>query len=237
MKFIKALCLGLVITALMGIGNAFAAEKDIIAVTGTAFSEVKPNMATVSMRVEAKGKDSPQVREALALQIAKVQQALAFAGVTEDKVKTGQYNITANVIHRRNGERQTTGYRGNCTFTAQVEEINKIGTVVDRIGNIADVQVNSVNFGLLHREEMERNLLAKATENAKDKATIVATAGGRTLGNLISADIDSQGGSNINLAYATNDMARSSGSKMTSTQLSPGTIKLTAYVRTQWLLQ
>ena len=55
MKLIKTLCLGLVITALLGMGNAFADEKNVIAVTGTAFSEVKPDMATVNMRVEAKG--------------------------------------------------------------------------------------------------------------------------------------------------------------------------------------
>jgi len=237
MKLIKTLCLGLVITALLGMGNAFADGKNVIAVTGTAFSEVKPDMATVNMRVEAKGETSPEVREALAAKIAKVQQALAFAGVNGDKVKTGQYNITSNVIYRRNGQRQTIGYKGNCTFTAQVEEIDKIGTVVDRLGNISQVQITSVNYGLLHREEIERKLLAQATANAKEKASIVATAGGRTLGSLISADIDSQGGSRVNMTYAVNDLARSGGAKMTSTQLSPGTMKLTAYVRTQWSLQ
>ena len=236
MKFIKTICLGLVLTAFLGMGTALAAEKNVISVTGTAFATVKPDMATVNIRVEARGKTSPEVREALAVQIAKIQQAVAFAGVTEDKIKTGQYNITSNVIHRKNGQAQTIGYRGSCTLTAQVEEINKIGTVVDRIGSINEVQITSVNFGLLHREEMERKLLAQATENAKEKAAIVANAGGRTLGSLLSADIDSQGGDRVELAYAANDMLRTR-TQMTSTQLSPGTTKLTANVNTQWSLE
>ncbi len=236
MKFFKTICLGLVISALLGMGTIFAADKNVIVVTGTAFATVKPDMATVNMRIEARGKTSSEVREALAVQIAKVQQAVAFAGVTEDKIKTGQYSIVNNVIHRRNGQSQTIGYRGTCTFTAQVEEINKIGTVVDRIGRLNEVQITGINFGLLHQEEMERNLLAQATANAKEKAAIVANAGGRTLGALLSADIDSQGGNRVNLAYAVNDAARSEGAKMTSTQLSPGTMKLTAHVNTQWSL-
>lgn len=235
MKLWKALGLTLAVTALLGFGTAAAADDNVITVTGTAISTVKPDMATVNMRVEAKGKTSPLVREALAVQIAKVQQALAFAGVTEDKIKTDQYNIVNDIIRRRNGQIQTVGYKGHCSFTARVEEIDKIGTVVDRIGQLADVQITSVDFGLLHREEMERQLLAKATENAKEKANIVATAGDRTLGGLLSADINSQGGARVSLAYA-RAAEMNEDTKMTSTQLSPGTLQLTAYVNTKWRL-
>ena len=235
MKIWKSLCLCLAVTALLGFNTVQAAEKNVITVTGTAFAIVKPDMATVNMRIAAKGKTTEGVREALAVDIAKVQQALAFAGVTEDKIKTGQYNIVNDIIHRKNGQSQTIGYKGNCSFTAQVEQIDKIGTVVDRIGNLTNIQITGVTFGLLHREAMEQNLLTAATENAKEKATLVANAGGRTLGSLLSADLGSEGGTPVLMAYEANgDLHRSA--KFTSTQLAPGTIKLSARVSTQWSL-
>ena len=78
---------------------------------------------------------------------------------------------------------------------------------------------------------MQRQLLSAAVENARDKAAVVANAGSRSLGNMLSADVNSVGGAAIVASGANKLRASAMADEAASTELMPGKIKLNARVQ------
>ena len=78
---------------------------------------------------------------------------------------------------------------------------------------------------------MQRQLLSAAVENARDKAAVVANVGSRSLGNMLSADVNSVGGAAIVASGANKLRASAMADEAASTELMPGKIKLNARVQ------
>ena len=75
---------------------------------------------------------------------------------------------------------------------------------------------------------MQRQLLAAAVDNARAKAAIVANAGGRNLGEMLSADISDYNGETM-VAAGTNYKRSLAADVAAPTQLMPGTLKTVSY--------
>ena len=71
------------------------------------------------------------------------------------------------------------------------ESAGKLGTVIDKISGAGVDTINNVSFSVSNKSLYRNQLLAQAVENARQQAAVVANAGGRTLGKLLSASISS----------------------------------------------
>jgi uncharacterized protein YggE len=227
MKILKYAVLALSCFLFFSAGQVtYAAPKDTISVTGTAVTDVQPDMAYVHMSLESRGETASEARQLMADKIDTLKRVLLGQQITTDNIKTSGYNLGPRYEYERN-KRVQKGFISNVDIIVKVKELDKLSAVVDRSITKSTATVNSVDFGLQDKNVIEQSLLDDAVNNGRAKAAVVANAGGRTLGNLQSADINNAGGeARVQMPQATLAMmkANADAAAPTPTEFSAGTI-------------
>jgi len=231
-KFITTLALASIF--LLGQGQAaLAAERNTISVQGSAVTTVKPDLAYVAMNIELKEKTAEATREKLAAKLEELRRTMLILSIDSEEVKTTYYGLAPYTYATKNGMK-TDGFVGRTGLSVKVKDLNKLGQVIDRVVGLGEVNIQGVSFDLQNRNLIEKRLLSEAVANAQEKAQMVANAGGRSLGSLVSADITAMGANRVNLDNAVLAMAKMSDELRTNTELNPGNITVTARVGTVW---
>lgn len=169
-----------------------------ISITGTAFSECKPDRVILYLKIIGKNLESAQkARDEAAVIIDKVMTSLRKLGIPEENIGTTGYNLEAKYeweydehnVHKK----VFKGYIATVTIKITLKEgdFDKAGKVVDASVN-SGAFVDSINFELSKekRDEIKLQLLAEAAKNAKLKAEIIVNALGYKLGNVKSVSVD-----------------------------------------------
>ena len=132
----------------------------------------------------------------------------------------------------RNGVRTADKYVLDSSIKVTVKDLDKLSQVIDNVVEAGATNISNITYALSTQNIIQRQLLATAVENAHDKAAVVANAGSRTLGNMLSADINSFDGGTI-VAYGANKLRSTTNlaEDGVATKLSPGKIKLNARVQ------
>lgn len=226
MHLTRKICLLVLALSLcfFGASAVGAEEMNVVTVTGSAVTEVAPNMAWLYADVEQVSPTAAEAREGVAAKLQNLKTVLLGQAIAQENVKTTGYNLTP--IYSYNGsKRKQNGFRAVSSLKIKIENLDKLTAVLDKSVTKAGATISRVEFGLSDRNLWEQRLLQEAVTNARNKADLVATAGGRTLGVMVRANIQSSGGESrlvMNqpmLARQMNDSGAATG-----TELSPGTI-------------
>lgn len=216
-------------------GDAMAAEANTISVRGIAKQEVAPDMAYLTLGISVKGDTAESVRTQVAEASQKVRRALLGMAISENNIQSSSYNLYPD-YENVNGKNKQKGYALNTTLRIKVDDLKKLGDIIDKTVQEGVTNVNQVSFALSEESNVQRQLLAAAVDNARAKAAIVANAGGRNLGEmLISADISDYNGETM-VAAGTNYKRSLAADVAAPTQLMPGTLKIDASVEVTFKL-
>lgn len=204
-----------------------------ISVTGSAETEVAPDMATIRGSLQAKAATPENARELLAKKIKSLRNAMYMQNLNKETLVTTNYVLYPEYSYN-NGKSKLEAYSARADFNITVNNLNNLSNILDKaIAN--DFQVDAVNFSLKDKTGLEAGLLAQAVKDARMRAQIVANAGDRSLGKLHSADLGN------NHSYSTRPMARAAymsspnkESMDTSTHLNPGLLTLKVNVNVQF---
>lgn len=216
-------------------GDAMAAEANTISVRGIAKQEVAPDMAYLTLGISVKGGDTAEsVRTQVAEASQKVRRALLGMAISENNIQSSSYNLYPD-YENVNGKNKQKGYALNTTLRIKVDDLKKLGDIIDKTVQEGVTNVNQVSFALSEESNVHRQLLAAAVDNARAKAAIVANAGGRNLGEMLSADISDYNGETM-VAAGTNYKRSLAADVAAPTQLMPGTLKIDASVEVTFKL-
>lgn len=195
MKKLKTLAAAALIAAslLSAQGKVLAAEANTISVRGVANQEVAPDMAYVSIGINVTADTAEAARDKAAEASQKVRRALLGLAIPENNIQSSSYNLYPD-YDNSSGKSKQKGYSLDTNLRIKVEDIKKLGDVIDKTVQEGITNVSQINFGLSESSSVQRQLLAAAVDNARTKAAIVANAGGRSLGEMLSADISDYGG-------------------------------------------
>lgn len=195
MKKLKTLAAAALIAAslLSAQGKVLAAEANTISVRGVANQEVAPDMAYVSIGINVTADTAEAARDKAAEASQNVRRALLGLAIPENNIQSSSYNLYPN-YDNSSGKSKQKGYSLDTNLRIKVEDIKKLGDVIDKTVQEGITNVSQINFGLSESSSVQRQLLAAAVDNARTKAAIVANAGGRSLGEMLSADISDYGG-------------------------------------------
>ena len=213
-------------------GQVSAAEReyDIVRANGSVTREVAPDTAFVNVGVTTQGKTAEEARNANAEIVNNVIVSLANMGISKEDVKTVGYNLYPEYSDAAKGKRIITGYSMNYSLNVKVENLDKIGAVIDQMFADGANTFNGVTFTVSNRKELEREMLALAVKNAEEKAGIVASAGGRTLGKLVAANVGSVGGMDYSDSNYETIALYKSAAGSAPTKIMAGNLKVSADV-------
>jgi uncharacterized protein YggE len=154
-----------------------AAATDTVSVTGTGVVTAVPDRAEISAGVETR---APTAKAALSANGAAMQKVIAALRANGGKDVTTQ-TVSLSTAFDQNG--QPNGFVASNVASAE--------TTLDGAGALIDAAVaagaNTIYGPSLSRsdaDELYRQALAKAVDDAKERAAVLAKAAGRSLGGV-----------------------------------------------------
>lgn len=231
-KFTSVLAAALLVFSVAGTNLAAAAEPNTIAVSGMAEQEVAPDMAYIDVGINVRADDAETARTQEAQIASQIRRALLGLAITGNDLQNTSYYLYQEYKVDRNGVRTADKYVLDSSIKVTVKDLDKLSQVIDNVVDAGATNISNITYALSTQNIIQRQLLATAVENARDKAAVVANAGSRTLGNMLSADINSFDGGTI-VAYGANKLRSTTNlaEDGVATKLSPGKIKLNARVQ------
>lgn len=236
---LKRLCLALLVVCLTMLGGvgALAAENDgnRVTVSANAVMEVAPDTAYLYFTVEGRGAKADDAVGQAANKMEAVRRSLLGLNIVGESVSTTNYSMDRSY----DSKGRPDGYVVSNSVRVKVTDVSKVGDVIDRISGAGVDHISNVSFTVSNKEVYSSQLLAKAVENGRQQAAVVANAGGRTLGTLLAATIYNVSGFERNIANAGNMLLKDSADMAASeaTRIETQNIKLTASVQTIFSLQ
>ena len=157
-------------------------------VGGSGLVVVVPDLALLSMGVEARATTVAEARSDAAIAMSAIMDVLTGSGIEEKDIRTQFFNIqteyTWNDIERK---QELTGYRVTNSITVKVRDLENVGTLVDQVseagGDLA--RINSISFTTENPAQYAAQARQAAVEDALAKAQQFATLTGVTLGKLL----------------------------------------------------
>lgn len=231
-KFTSVLAAALLVFSVAGTNLAAAAEPNTIAVSGMAEQEVAPDMAYIDVGINVRADDAETARTQEAQIASQIRRALLGLAITDNDLQNTSYYLYQEYKVDRNGVRTADKYVLDSSIKVTVKDLDKLSQVIDNVVEAGATNISNITYALSTQNIIQRQLLATAVENARDKAAVVANAGSRTLGNMLSADINSFDGGTI-VAYGANKLRSTTNlaEDGVATKLSPGKIKLNVRVQ------
>ena len=194
MSKLKQMLCTLLTVCLLAIGSAsaMAAQPDVpsISVSANATLEVAPDTAVISFDVNGRGRTAAEATNAAASKMDNVQRNLLGCNILGSDITTTSYTLYPDTDIKG----KITGYTASNSVRIKLKDIAKLGPVIDKISAAGVDTINNISFSASNRELYRNRLLAQAVENARQQAAVVANAGGRTLGKLLSANISTYSG-------------------------------------------
>ena len=236
-KFTSMLAAALLVFSVAGTNLADAAEPNTIAVGGMAEQEVAPDMAYVDLSITVRANDAETARAEEAKIAQQIRRSLLGLAITDNDLQNTGYYMYQEYKVDRDGKRTAGQYVLNSSVKVTVRDLDKLSQVIDNTVKAGVTNIDSVSYALSTQNIVQRQLLAAAVENAREKAAVVASAGSRTLGSMLSADINGFTGGTV-VAAGSNKLRSAAvmADGAEATELAPGKIKLNARVQVVFAL-
>ena len=171
-------------------------ESGKIHVTGSGSVVAEPDIATLQLGVSVEKKTVAEAREAAAVAMTAVIDALKANGIAENDIQTERFSIYPQYDYTDNG-RVLRGYRVNNTVSAKVRELENLSEVIDDAAEAGGdiVVVNSIQFMIEDPTRLQTQARSLAVKDAAAKAKTLADASGVTLGKPVAITETTSGGS------------------------------------------
>ena len=161
-----------------------------ITVKGVGTASTKPDLIVISLNIIEKAREYVDTVNGANERIEKLQAAITAAGFAKEDLKTLSFNARTNYENYRNEEgvykQRFAGYACEYHLKLSMDFDNKrLSETLAAIANSGANAEQSIAFTVKNPEKVSAQLLKAATENAREKAEVLCTTSGVTLGELV----------------------------------------------------
>lgn len=215
-------------TFLVPAGQAVAAATHTIQVAGKGEMMIQPDVAYLNVGVRAEGATSQAAQAEAAKVMAKIQSALQANGIAKEDIQTIQFTSFPRYEWEKD-RRVFKGFEVTHILRVTSRDLAKVGEVLDAVTVAGANQIDNIQFATEKAAEYEGAVLQKAMDHALKKASVLASASGKKIKDVVSiAEMGSQPPS----FYQPLMMgAEAKAASPISTELSQGLLKVQAEVQ------
>jgi uncharacterized protein YggE len=213
---------------------AMNSQQQGVWVSGEGKVTVVPDVAILSLGIEAKETSVADAQAKASEAMDKVMQALKAQGVADKDIQTQYFNISQ--VTRWDNDKQTeivTGYRVTNTVTVKVRDVEKAGVVIDAVVTAGGdmIRVNNIRFTVDEPAPYYVQARDLAVTHAAAKAQQLAEKSGIKLGKVTYITENSNTSGPIYRNYAMGDSAMAVPAPAITTPVSIGELEITATVQ------
>jgi uncharacterized protein len=168
-------------------------EAAHITVIGEGVIKATPDQAWVSVGVESRAKASNEAQQRNADIMSAVMQKIASFGIPKDAIKTTAIDLQLEFDYA-NGRQTPRGYVARNTVEVRVDDLLKLGQVLDGAVTSGATTIHGVRFDVKQRNQVETAALQAAVKSGMAKAQSVAAAAGRAIDRVVKIEEQFSGG-------------------------------------------
>ena len=153
-----------------------------ILVVGDSIVQAQPDTAIVTISVVTQGRRAIDAQQENAAKTDAVVRALKAAAGAGAEVKTSGYSVQPMRVYKEGQPPTITGFEARNSVTATLNELNRLGAVIDASAQAGSNDISGVAFTLRQDRQAKDRALSEATQEAMSKARVIAQAlGGRVV--------------------------------------------------------
>jgi len=168
---------------------AITAQANTVYTSAEGRFEAAPDTALVQFNISAQEDTSKAAYQRAADAAEQVRQILRANGVDAKAAEIGFFSIQP-VYDWRQPKRRLVGYRVNTNVSLKLKDFTKVGPIVQALGDQEYAENVSLNYTLDNIDAAKLKAVEDAFQRARAEAATLAKAGGRTLGELSYASVD-----------------------------------------------
>lgn len=199
-------------------------KQPVIVTHGQASVKRAPDQAWVSIAAESRASAPAEAQRLNAEAMKAVNTALSRTGLAAEAIRTTGYSLQPDMEYV-NGRGRIKGYIARNQVEARVDDLKKLGAVLDAAGASGATSMAGLRFDISDRAAVERDALRLAVQDAMARAKAIASGAGANLGPIVR--IDEQYQSSPQPMYA---MRAGAGAATAETPVSPGELEIRAQV-------
>ena len=186
--------------ALMFVVHALAARSDAAAQTpgvndpqvvvtmGEGIVKRAPDQASVTIAAESRAKTPGEAQKLNADAMSAVMQKLKGVGLPAEAIQTSAYELRPEFDYANN--RQTLrGYVARNAVDVRVDDLPKLGQVLDVAVGAGATTVSGIRFDLKDRAGTEQLALQRAVADARAQANVAAQAAGLKVDRVLRLEV------------------------------------------------
>jgi len=158
--------------------------------------------------------------------MASVINELKNLGIEEKDIKTLNFNISPNYNWSENGGGKITGYIVNNMVEVTINDLTKVGNIIDKVASNGSNSVSNLRFGLKDESSLYNKALELAVKDARSKAEAMGLGAGIT--NMSPVKITETSQRNNTMIFR--EAKALDNSSVTTTPINTGEIEINASV-------
>lgn len=165
------------------------AQSNTVYVSADGKYETAPDTALVQFMISAQEALAKDAYSRASQEADQLRQILRTNGVDPKTAEIGFFSLQP-VYDYRNPKRKVVGYRVTTSVSLKLKDFGKVGPIVGALGDQEWMENVSLNYTLEDIDAAKLRAVDDAFQRARAEAAAVARAGGRALGELSYASVD-----------------------------------------------
>lgn len=214
------------------------AQANTVYVSAEGKFESAPDTAMVQFTISAQEESAKDAYARASQEAEQLRQIMRSNGVDPKTAEIGFFSLQP-VYDYRTPKRKIVGFRVTTSVSLKLKEFSKVGPIVGSVGEQEWAENVSLNYTLEDIDAAKLRAVDDAFQRARAEASAVARAGGRTLGELSYASVDTYEQVRV-LATpmaAQRGMAMRAEAAPPTAEFSPQKISVTARVNTMFTIK
>jgi uncharacterized protein YggE len=170
-----------------------ALDPPVVVTTGEGVVQAVPDRAWITISAESRARNPRDAQARNAEAMTPVLDKLRGSGVPSEAIRTVGYDLQQEWDFVNN-QRVSRGYVARNTVEVRVDDINRVGELLELAVGSGATSVSGVRFDLKDREKLEREALRLAVEDARGRADAAAAGAGRAVASVLRIDAMPVGG-------------------------------------------
>lgn len=171
-------------------------EPPVVVTTGEGMVEAPPDRAWITITAESRAGNPREAQRRNTDAMKPVIDKLRGSAVAADAIRTIGYDLQQEWDYANN-QRVSRGYVARNTIEVRVDDIERVGELLELAVGSGATSVGGVRFDLKDRKKLEREALRLAVEDARTRADAAAAGAGRTIDRILRIDAQSSAGAPI----------------------------------------
>jgi uncharacterized protein YggE len=151
--------------------------------------ETAPDTAVIQFNISAQADSAKDAYDQAAKAAEATRQILRSNGIDPKSAEVGFFSVNP-MYDWKNPKHKVIGYQVTTSVSLKLKDFSKIGPITQQLADVDVSGSQSLSYTLENIDEAKNKAVADAYRRARASAQALATASGRTLGELSYASVD-----------------------------------------------